>query len=151
VTQWSIGIAAILAVPGLFLLLVKRRPQQLMPESLICVELNETCINVIRPEGGRQVVRWARLTKIAIRTTDDGPFDMDLFWSFHEDGSSAASAVFPGGATGEDQLIEALHRHLPNIRTDQIIEAMSSTSNNYFVIWESGDFGDRADRVVSGD
>jgi len=32
---------------------------------------------------------------------------MDVFWGFHENGSSAATAFFPGGATGEQALITA--------------------------------------------
>jgi hypothetical protein len=116
-----------------------RRP--LMPESLWRVEFDETRIVVTHPQGEPKVVRWAKLTKVAVRTTDDGPFDMDLFWGFHEDGSGEAAAVFPGGATGEGPFLEALASRLPNLRAEQITKAMSSTSNDYFVIWESGNCG----------
>jgi len=135
------GIAAILAVLGIAVLLLKRTRRPLMPESLCRVEFDHACIMVTHPRGERQVVHWAKLTKVAIRTTDDGPFDMDLFWGFHEDGSSSATAVFPGGATGEGPLIEVLSSRLPNLRAEQITKAMSSTSNAYFVIWEPGDSG----------
>jgi len=53
------------------------------------------------------VVEWSKLTRVAIRTTDKGPWEMDVFWGFHENGSSAATAFFPGGATGEQALITA--------------------------------------------
>ena len=83
------------------------------------------------------MVEWSKLTRAAIRTTDEGPWEMDVFWGFHENGSSAATAVFPGGATGEQALITELDRRLPGFSCKQIIKAMSSTSNAYFILWDS--------------
>jgi hypothetical protein len=102
------------------------------------VEFDEVRITVTHPQGEQGSAEWAGLTKIAIRTTDDGPWDMDVFWGFHENGSNAASTVFPGGATGERALMEELSKRLPGASYDQIIKAMGSTSNAYFVVWDSG-------------
>jgi hypothetical protein len=131
-------IAIVLAAGCLVMFFRWRLRQPLMPESLCRVESDDASITVTYPRGERQVVEWSKLTRVAIRTTDDGPWDMDLFWGLHENGSSAATAIFPGGATGERPLMEALYKRLPGLRIEEITKAMSSTSNDYFIVWESG-------------
>ena len=126
--------AAVIAFLAAFFRWRLRRP--LMPESTWKVEFDEASIVVHHPRGQRQAVSWSKLSRVAIRTTDDGPWDMDVFWGLHENGSPSPPAVFPGGATGEQALLEAFGRRLPDFRFDQVIAAMSSTSNAYFVLWE---------------
>ena len=125
-----VGIAALAA------LVWWRSRTALMSESLFRVEFDEATISVTDPEGVRHSVPWSALTKVAIRTTDAGPHEPDVFWGFHA-GSSTPSVVFPQGATGEDQLLEALQSRLPGFRNDQLIQAAGSTSNTFFVLWES--------------
>ena len=108
----------------------------MLRESLFRVEFDDSTISVIDPEGMKHSVPWSALTKVAIRTTDAGPDEPDIFWGFHA-GSAAPSVVFPQGATGDEQLLHALQSRLPEFRNDRLIEAMGSTSNAYFVVWES--------------
>lgn len=129
--------AALLIAVGLGVFLFRRVRRPLVPESMYRVEFDDASIVVIYPKDERAVVRWEALTRVAIRTTDDGPWDMDVFWGFHEGRSDAPSAVVPGGATGERALMDELFRRLPGVRADQIIQAMGSTSNAHFVIWEA--------------
>lgn len=106
-----------------------------MPESLIRVEFDDAKISVTYPEGTRSVA-WNSLTKVAIRTTGDGPAEPDLFWGFHA-GTETPSVVFPGGATGEQELLKALQTRLPGFSNEQVLKAMGSTSDAVFVVWEA--------------
>jgi hypothetical protein len=128
---------AFLAVIGLAAFLRWRADRPSMPESLFRVDFDEVKITVTHPRGEPQVVSWVKLAKIGIRTTDDGPWDMDLFWGLHEAEPHTGVAVFPGGATGEQALISALHRRFPGFNSENLVRAMASTSNAYFVLWES--------------
>ncbi len=101
------------------------------------VEFDDAGIVVVHPHGELQAVRWNELTRVAIRTTDEGPWNMDLFWGLHTQGATDPAAVFPGGASGEAAFVKELNARLTGVSSDQIIKAMGSTSNAYFVVWES--------------
>ena len=99
------------AAAGLFLYWRLRRPS--MPESLWRIEVDEANIAVTSPRGERQLVSWSSLTRVAIWTTDDGPWAEDVFWGLHENGAEVPTAAFPGGFTGERQFMGALFKRLP--------------------------------------
>ena len=92
-------------------------------------------ITVVGPDGETQSVRWRDLTKVGIRTTDDGPWNPDVFWGLHA-GEEKAALVFPGGATGEQEVVAAMQAQLTGFDDQQVIKAMGSTSNAYFLIWK---------------
>lgn len=103
-------------------------------ESAFTVTFSDSEITVTAPDGERKSVAWNALTKVGIRTTDDGPMQADVFWGLHA-GAGEPAIVFPGGATGETALLEALQRRLPGFRNEELIQAMGSTSNAYFTLW----------------
>ena len=106
------------------------------PESAFIVTFSDAEITVAAPNGEKRSVPWRTLTKVAVRTTDEGPWQPDVFWGLHTGGKDPA-LVFPGGATGEAELIEAMQHRLHGFRNEELIKAMGSTSNAFFVIWES--------------
>lgn len=106
-----------------------------MPESLHRVQVNDTEIVTIAPNGERQAVPWSALTKVVIRTTDEGPLRPDVFWEFYA-GTSQVRLSFPQGATGEEEVLGALEAKLPGFRYNEFIRAMGSASNATFVVWE---------------
>lgn len=110
------------------------RRGNLRPERLCVVAFDERTITVTHPRGEVQQVLWEQITRIGITTTDEGPFLPDVFWGIHAGGDEPA-AVFPGGATGEQELLAELQRRLPDFRNDQLIAAMQSTSNAFFLLW----------------
>ena len=112
-----------------------------MPEALFRVEYSDERIEVVCPQGHRHSVAWQALTQVGIRTTDDGPWSPDVFWGLHENNSTTPGVAFPGGSTGEAELIRAMQARLPGFRNEELIRAMGSTSNAYFAVWQRGDPG----------
>ena len=135
--MWMIVGTALLLLSAAY---VSFRPNKtrLQPESLWIVEFDDVGVTVKHPQGELQAAKWNEITKVAIRTTDEGPWDIDLFWGLHTKGTPDPAAVFPGGASGEEAFMKELEARLVGVRSDQIIKAMGSTSNAYFVVWESG-------------
>jgi hypothetical protein len=129
---WFVGMAV--AVSGVYAF-GRRSSGRLLPEALIGVSWTEDEITATYPTGERMSVRWDCLTRVAIRTTSDGPFSPDVFWGLHA-GSDKPAVVFSGGATGETELLAELQRRLPGFDNAAVINAMSSTSDRYFVAWQ---------------
>jgi hypothetical protein len=129
---------ALLLVAGLFWIQFRRASASdfLMPESLYQVRCDDAGVSVTDPKGGVNTIQWSRLTRVGVRTTDEGPANPDVFWEFFDDRPSP-SVVFPGGATGETECLAALQSRLAGFRNDQLIRAMTSAQNAYFVVWES--------------
>lgn len=98
------------------------------------IKFNEDGIELIKPDGQRQSVLWENLTLIAIRTTDQGPVNPDVFWQFYT-GSEDPEIVFPQGAVGDKDLLESMPQRLAGFDYQEVIHAMGSTDNALFVIW----------------
>lgn len=128
---WVAGI--ILAIVSAYFYR-RRRAKRLMPESLFVVSFDSAGIRVSDPSGDTRAVAWERLSRVTIRTTDEGPLRPDVFWFLHES-ADTPSAVFPGGATGETELLAELQKRLSRFDNEQLIQAMASTSNALFVVW----------------
>src|SRR6185369_7366841 len=110
------------------------RSGRLIPESLFTVAADEWQISVSDPEGNERNTTWSLIERVLIRTTDEGPFLPDVFWIVEPIDKSAL--VFPGGSTGESDVLRALQASLPGFRSEQVIAAMGSTANQEFLLWE---------------
>jgi hypothetical protein len=108
----------------------------LMPESLYIASCEEVGVSVERPNAPAQTVSWAAITRVAIRTTDEGPANPDVFWEFYS-GATSPTVVFPGGATGEQECLKELQSRLKGFDDQQLIRAMGSAQNAYFIVWEA--------------
>ena len=75
-----------------------------------------------------------------IRTTSDGPLDDDIFWIF-SDAAGQRLATFPNSAEGCTKLLEALSERLPDFDNQEVIRAMGSTTEDFFVLWRRADRG----------
>lgn len=104
------------------------------PESQFIVTFSDTQITVVAPGGEEKTVAWKALTKVGIRTTDEGPWQPDVFWRLHT-GAEKPTLVFPSGATGEGALFEAMQHRLAGFDNEAAIKAMGSTSNAFFTVW----------------
>ncbi len=47
-----------------------------------------------------------------------------------------SGCIFPQGATGDSDLLSEMQSKLPGFDNKMLIEAMCSTDNNRFLIWE---------------
>jgi hypothetical protein len=116
----------------------RRGPPVLMPEALDVVTFDERTITVRYSGGATRTIDWDELTMVGIKTTDEGPFVADVFWGLHgPDGGPRV--VYPQGATGDGELLAEMQRRLVGFDDTQLIMAMGSTSNAFFVIWQRED------------
>jgi hypothetical protein len=113
----------------------KRSPNKLMPEAAFIVRIENNEIINERPEGKRERVSLSELKAVIIETNDTGPWGTDILWILV--GTGQTGCVFPGGATGEKDILEAVQK-LPGFDNEAFIQAMTSTSNQRFLCWESG-------------
>ncbi|HEY3500681.1 MAG TPA: hypothetical protein VGK73_38575 [Polyangiaceae bacterium] len=76
-------------------------------------------------------VRWADLCAIGIITTDQGPYQEDVFWVFVDRNGSECS--LPGSKGSE--ILERLSG-LPGVDYGAVLLAAGSTDNAAFVVWK---------------
>ena len=124
---------------GLFSVLKARlnatRNPDLKVEEKWIVAVSDDRISCTRPSGKIESLEWADLQVVAIETTDQGPFAADVFWYL---AGETSGCVVPLGATGEPALVELLQT-LPGFDNEALIKAMSSTSNQRFILWRKND------------
>jgi len=95
------------------------------------VKLEKDELIVIFKNGNLENHFFKDLKKVAIITTDQGPFVDDVFWLMH----FKNIIMIPQGCPGEEKLLERIQR-LPSFNNEQIIKAMSCSENETFVVWE---------------
>ncbi len=96
------------------------------------VQVDDMGVAVQTPKGVESVT-WSELKRVRILTTDEGPWSQDVYYLLEADGKGCA---VPHDAAVRTRLLEALQSRLQGVRDDQIIEAMGSTTQNSFTIWE---------------
>ena len=72
------------------------------------------------------------LQRVAIRTTDEGPFAEDVFWILT---AEKQVCIIPQGAEGQVELFDQLLK-LPGFDCQAMVVAMSSTENAEFECWK---------------
>ena len=107
----------------------------LNPGSKIVVTFNNEEIKCERPDGSVESVKWNDLKAVIIETTDEGPFARDVFWILLGNDENSG-CVYPCGATGELELLEEMHKRLPNLNNEAVVSAAISVVNNKFLVWK---------------
>lgn len=77
-------------------------------------------------------VNMSEVRRVLIRTTDQGPFDDDVFFIVE---TAAKTFVIPQAALGASQLLERFQQ-LPGFNNEAVIDSMGCTDNKEFVCWE---------------
>ena len=108
------------------------RRRRLFPESQVLVTIEDEVVRCTWPGQEPATLSLDQLSRVLIKTTDDGPFACDLFWIL--EGRSGTPITVPKGATGEDDLVAYLVE-LDGFDHMRMIVAMGSTSNNLFECW----------------
>jgi hypothetical protein len=116
---------------GFFDFFRKKAPRRLMPEAGVVVRFDETDVRVEWPGQPEQSLPWSELVEVAIKTTDEGPWNPDVFWVLR---FQSGSLVFPQGATGERDMLRRL-QELPGFDDEELIKAMGCTENDEFGLW----------------
>ena len=107
----------------------KRQP---VTEHQLSVFLDEKEIILSFSDGRKFTAIWDEIIGVAIQTTDEGPFQPDVFWLLR---TKEHSLRIPQGVTGEKELLHRLQQ-LPGFDNTAVISAMGSADNNLFVCWE---------------
>jgi len=97
----------------------------------ITVEIGDEWIICRRGATRQDGVRWADLKAVLIETTDQGPFQNDVFWVLVGESSRC---VVPQEAEGSQQLLARLQT-LAGFDSSVVVEAMGSAENRTFVCW----------------
>src|SRR5262245_17352890 len=92
------------------------------------VRVDKESIHVVRANGLATSFQITEINRIAIRTTDQGPFVEDVFFVL---ATSFESYWIPQEATGCSVLLETLQR-LPGFDNGAVIAAMRCTDNREF-------------------
>lgn len=85
------------------------------------------------PEKEPQSIAWSKLIGVAIETTDEGPFVEDVWWHL---ATKEGVITYPSGAAGAGELLKRL-QDIPTFNNERLIESMSSTQNQTFILWDS--------------
>ena len=97
----------------------------------ITVEIGEEWIICRRSETRQDGVRWSDLKAVLIETTDQGPFQNDVFWVLVGEHSRC---VVPQEAEGAQALLAKLQT-LAGFDNGVVVEAMGTAENKTFVCW----------------
>lgn len=109
-------------------------------EADFVVSFVEGEIVVQHPQGTIEQVKLDELQAVLIETNDSGPWGSDLWWILvgtpGEGEGSHHGCMFPGGASGETEILDVLQA-LPGFDNGAVIEAMGSTDNARFLCWKA--------------
>jgi hypothetical protein len=122
ITEWALGFAAF------FYLL-----PCLSPRRREYVQVDDGGVIVVTDKG-RDEVRWADVTRACIITSSAGPWGEDVY--FVLECAEGKGCVVPHEAVVRTKLLEEMQARLAGVDDRKVIEAMGSTSQNTFVIWE---------------
>lgn len=115
--------------------LFERRPRgRLYPECLVRVGFDDREITCSYPDGSFRKAAWSDLTEVRIQTTSEGPFAPDVFWWLHA-GEPEPRLIYPQGAVGDPELLEAMPRRLPGFDDVAVRRAMGCTDDAMFLVW----------------
>lgn len=92
--------------------------------------MNENRLTCSGPTGSG-TLDLSSLTNIEIQTTDEGPFQPDVFWIVRD---SKVEVRFPQGAEGEDKVRDHFYS-LPGFDLEASIAASFSAERQLFHCW----------------
>lgn len=99
----------------------------------VTVTFTETTITAKYSNGEKRSIEWSNLSEVGVTTTDEGPIAEDVFWGLHAGGE--VRVVYPSTASGSQELLAAMQGRLPGFDNEALVNAMSSSENNHFVVW----------------
>ena len=105
---------------------------QLNPESEFKVTITDLFIRVEHPSIVVEQVFWNDIHQISIITTDQGPFNPDVWLTLLGDDGICQ---IPQGCAGYDEVYDIVSQY-EGFDIDEVIKAMQSTQNNEFILWK---------------
>jgi hypothetical protein len=97
------------------------------------VQVDDT--GVLRVAGEvKEQIHWKDIVEIRIVTTDEGPYQEDVFFVLA--GDEGKGCLVPHDAAVRTKLLQELQTRFVTLDDKMVIEAMGSTSNNSFLLWK---------------
>jgi len=124
---FAVGVGAALLVGWLRSALARRRAA---PPT---VTVDERGVSRRTLDGREERVAWGELVQVSIVTTENGPFDDDLFFLL-QDGDGSGCAV--GNAEAEASGLVARLQRLPRFDNEALIQAAACAIEAHFVCWQ---------------
>ncbi len=97
------------------------------------VEIDNEKLTLFWANNKKEIFFLSDLRKVALITTNEGPFQPDIFWllMFRIPIMVPSDELIPGSLKITDYIL-----NLPNFNYDKYIAAISSTDNQGFELWE---------------
>lgn len=109
------------------------KPREMAPINRVAeVTSDSQTLNFRWARGSTASVALNEVRRILIRTTDQGPFDDDVFFIVE---TSGKNFVIPQAAAGASQLLKHFQQLL-GFNNEAVINSMGCTDNKEFVCWE---------------
>jgi hypothetical protein len=108
----------------------------LLPRQKETVQVDDDGV-IVQTAKGLESLHWPELRRIRIVTTASGPWSEDVF--FVLEASNGKGCVVPHDAAVRTKLLEEIQARLTGLDDTKVIEAMGSTSDATFTVWEKRD------------
>jgi hypothetical protein len=106
------------------------------PASPVVVSTDETIIRVHQPDAPERTLTWEEITNVTVVAKVCSPSDTDFRWTIAGSRGHAPISV-PFGASGEREFIRAMQGHLQGFDNMAVSEALSTSRDGSFPIWEA--------------
>jgi hypothetical protein len=116
---------------GLFDFLKSDKEKRKNPEDYFTVTITDELVKVEHPKRKTEQIKWADIDNIKIITTDQGPFQPDVWIALL---GSETGCLIPQGAKGHDEVYNIVSKY-ERFNFENVIKAMSSTDNQEFLVW----------------
>ena len=98
------------------------------------VQFSDSGMHITQGNGRERDIAFRDVEQIDIITTDQGPWQEDVWWCFYL--SNEEKPVYlPQGIKGEEQILLVLEKHFAGIDFQTFIMAMGSAENAVFNLW----------------
>ena len=109
------------------------KPRAMAPINRVAVvTCDDQTITFRRAWRSAVSVNMNEVRRILMRTTDQGPFDDDVFFIVEVTGKTF---VIPQAAPGASEMLEHFQQ-LPGFNNEAVIDSMGCTDNKEFLCWE---------------
>lgn len=98
------------------------------------VQFTDSGMHITQGNGRELDIAYRDVEQIDIITTDQGPWQEDVWWCFYLTGEEKP-VYLPQGIKGEDQILLVLEKHFAGIDFQTFIMAMGSADNAVFNLW----------------
>lgn len=98
------------------------------------VQFTDSGMHITQGNGRERNIAYCDVEQIDIITTDQGPWQEDVWWCFYLTGEEKP-VYLPQGIKGKDQILLVLEKHFAGIDFQTFIIAMGSAENAVFNLW----------------